>query len=139
MYILYQTMKTPNGLFSLAILLYSILLAILCPKLRRKDKYAIVIILCILPVTAAAVHFVIYGKITFWAHKYLYLESVVPFILIFPGKKKVPLFIKSIASILTTLALCVSFLLFSTSSPMVHNYTKYSYTDSFKKMMEVLE
>ncbi len=139
MYILYQTMKTPNDLFSLAILLYSILLAIICPKLRRIDKYFIVVSLCILPVLAVAIHFVKYGKITFWAHKFLYLEAVVPLILIFPGKKKASLFIKSIVSIITTLVVCVSFILLSTSSPMVHNYTGYSYTDSFKKMMEVLE
>lgn len=139
MYILYLTMKTPNGLFSLAILLYSILLATLCPKLRCKDKYAIVVILCILPALAAIVHFVINGKITFWAYKFLYLESAVPLILTIPGKKKALLSIKSIVSVLTTFLVCSYFIVLSTSSPLIHNYTRYNYTDSFKKMMATLK
>ena len=139
MYILYLTMKTPNVLLSLAILFYSILLAILCPKLRRKDKYTIVVILCILPALAAIIHFAINGKIIFWTYKYLYLESLMPLILIIPGKKKIIQIAESVVSILATFLACAYFIILATSSPLVHNYTRYSYTDSFKKMMATLE
>ena len=88
MYILYLTAKTSCGIYSISILLYTIALAFICPKLMRKDKYAVAVFLCILPALSAAVHFAINGKITFWAYKYLYLESVMPLLMVIPGKKK---------------------------------------------------
>ena len=93
----------------------------------------------VLPVISAAVHFAINGKITFWAYKYLYLESVMPLVIAIPGKKKVLLSVKSIVSTLATLCTCAYFLLLATSSPMVHNYTRYDYTESFRKMLSTLE
>ncbi len=88
MYILYLTAKTSCGIYSIIILLYTVALAFICPKLIRKDKYAVAVVLCVLPVISAAVHFAINGKITFWAYKYLYLESVMPLFIAIPGKKK---------------------------------------------------
>ena len=139
MYILYLTAKTSCGIYSIIILLYTAAIAFICPKLMRKDKYAVAVILCVLPVISAAIHFAINGKITFWAYKYLYLESVMPLVIAIPGKKKVLLSVKSIVSTLATLGTCAYFLLFSTSSPMVHNYTRYDYTESFRKMLNTLE
>jgi len=139
MYILYLTAKTSCGIYSISILLYTIALAFICPKLMRKDKYAVAVFLCVLPVLSAAVHLAINGKITFWAYKYLYLESVMPLLMVIPGKKKFFLSAKSIVSIFATLGTCAYFILLATSSPMVHNYTRYSYTESFKKMLGTLE
>ena len=42
-------MKTPNGLMALGILLYTLILAVICPVLRRKEKTAAACILCLLP------------------------------------------------------------------------------------------
>ncbi len=38
MFILFLTMKTPNGLFTLGILFYALILAFLCPVLRKTVK-----------------------------------------------------------------------------------------------------
>ena len=37
MYLLYLTMKTPNGIMALCIMLYAIVVAVLCPILRKRE------------------------------------------------------------------------------------------------------
>lgn len=139
MYLFYLTMKTFNGIIAICILLYSIILAILCPIFKQKEKYAIMRILCVLPVIGALVHFAVYGTITFWAFKYLYLETLLPLINLLPGKSGKLTAAKSVTASVLAFAVCINFLINSISSPMVHNYTRYSYTESFKKMLNTME
>ena len=66
MYLFYLTMKTTNGLIAIAILFYTLILAILSPVLKRKEKYGIVRVMSVLPTIAAVIHFAIYGIVCFW-------------------------------------------------------------------------
>lgn len=139
MYLFVLTMKTFNGIIALGILAYSVALSILCPILRRKGKLAVMRILCVLPVVGALVHFAVNGTITFRAFKFLYLESLLPLINLLPGKSRKLMIAKSVTSSVSVFAVCFYFLISSISSPMVHNYTRYSYTKSFTKMLNTME
>lgn len=139
MYLFVLTMKTFNGIIALGILAYSVAVSIICHILRKKGKLAVMRILCVLPVVVALVHFAVNGTVTFWAFKYLYLESLLPLINLLPGKSRGLTITKSIASSTAVFGVCFYFLLNSISSPMVHNFTRYSYTKSFTKMLNTLE
>ncbi|MDE6023851.1 MAG: hypothetical protein K2G45_00160 [Lachnospiraceae bacterium] len=139
MYLFYLTMKTFNGVIAIGILLYSIIISILCPILKKKQKYAVMRILCVLPAIGAFVHFAVYGTITYWAFKYLYIETLLPLINLLPGKSGKLTAAKSVVASVLTFTVCINFLINSISSPMVHNYTRYSYTESFRKMLNTME
>ncbi len=139
MYFLYLILKTPNGLLSLGIFLYSVILAIVSPRLKRNGKKLALWILCLLPVAVALVHFLVNGTITFWAFKYLYLESLVPLINLLPGKNKKAFVAKSISSSILTFVVCFVCLLNLIAGSKVHNYSRKSYTKSFQKMLDTLE
>lgn len=139
MYLFYLTMKTFNGVIAIGILLYSIVISILCPILRKKQKYAVMRILCVLPILGALVHFAVYGTIIFRAFNYLYLETLLPLINLLPGKSGKLTAAKSVTASVLTFAVCINFLINSISSPMVHNYTRYSYTESFRKMLNTMK
>ena len=139
MYIFLLTLKTPSSVFSLAILLYSVVLAIICPRLRKGGKKLITVVLCLLPLIAALIHLAIYGLQAFWIFFYLYIEALIPLINLLPGRKKLPVAIKSVLSSLIALVVCVLFLFDLLGSPIVHNYTRMSYTQSFKKMLATME
>ncbi len=139
MYFLYLILKTPNGLLSLGIFLYSVILAIVSPRLKRNDKKLALWILCLLPVAVALVHFLVNGTITFWAFKYLYLESLVPLINFLPGKNKKAFAAKSISSSILAFIVCFVCLLNLIAGSKVHNYSRKSYTKSFQKMLDTLE
>ena len=49
MYLFYLTLKTTNGLIAVGIFLYTIILAILSPTLKRKEKYGLVRIMSVIP------------------------------------------------------------------------------------------
>lgn len=139
MYFLYLILKTPNGLLSLGIFLYSVILAIVSPRLKRNGKKLALWILCLLPVAVALVHFLVNGTITFWAFKYLYLESLVPLINLLPGKNKKAFAAKSISSSILAFIVCFVCLLNLIAGSKVHNYSRKSYTKSFQKMLDTLE
>ena len=139
MYIFLLTLKTPSSVFSLAILLYSVVLAIICPRLKKGGKKLITVVLCLLPLIAALIHLAIYGLQAFWIFFYLYIEALIPLINLLPGRKKLPVAIKSVLSSLIALVVCVLFLFDLLGSPIVHNYTRMSYTQSFKKMLATME
>ena len=139
MYIFLLTLKTPSSVFSLAILLYSVVLAIICPRLRKGGKKLITVVLCLLPLIAALIHLAIYGLQAFWIFFYLYIEALIPLINLLPGRKKLPVAIKSGLSSILALVVCVLFLFDLLGSPIVHNYTRMSYTQSFKKMLATME
>ena len=139
MYIFLLTLKTPSSVFSLAILLYSVVLAIICPRLRKGGKKLIMAVLCLLPLIAALIHLAIYGLQAFWIFFYLYIEALIPLINLLPGRKKLPVAIKSVLSSILALVVCVLFLFDLLGSPIVHNYTRMSYTQSFKKMLATME
>ena len=139
MYIFLLTLKTPSSVLSLAILLYSVVLAIICPRLRKGGKKLITVVLCLLPLIAALIHLAIYGLQAFWIFFYLYIEALIPLINLLPGRKKLPVAIKSVLSSLLALVVCVLFLFDLLGSPIVHNYTRMSYTQSFKKMLATME
>ena len=139
MYIFLLTLKTPSSVFSLAILLYSVVLAIIFPRLRKGGKKLIMAVLCLLPLIAALIHLAIYGLQAFWIFFYLYIEALIPLINLLPGRKKLPVAIKSVLSSLLALVVCVLFLFDLLGSPIVHNYTRMSYTQSFKKMLATME
>jgi hypothetical protein len=132
-------MKTPSGLFSLAVLLYSVILAILCPQLRKGGKKLLPALLCLLPLIAALIHFFIYGPQAFWKFFYLYVEVLLPLINLLPGKKKVPVALKSVLSSIMALVVCFLFLFDFLGTPVIHNYTRMSYTQSFKKMLDTMK
>lgn len=139
MYIFLLTLKTPSSVFSLAILLYSVVLAIICPRLRKGGKKLITVVLCLLPLIAALIHLAIYGLQAFWIFFYFYIEALIPLINLLPGRKKLPVAIKSVLSSILALVVCVLFLFDLLGSPIVHNYTRMSYTQSFKKMLATME
>lgn len=139
MYLFIVTMKTFNGVIAIGILLYSVIISILCPILRKKQKHAVMRILCVLPAIGTLVHFAVYGTITYWAFKYLYIETLLPLINLLPGKSGKLTVAKSVAASVLTFTVCINFLINSISSPMVHNYTRYSYTESFRKMLNTME
>ena len=139
MYLFYLTMKTPNGLMALGILVYAIILAILCPVLIKKEKYAVMRILCVLPLAAAVIHYGVYGSLTFSKFRYLYCECLIPLVYLLPGKSKIFGGIKSVVSAAGVLLLCVYHGVNSIGCPMIHNYTRYSYSESFDKMLNTLE
>ena len=139
MYIFLLTLKTPSSVLSLAILLYSVVLAIICPRLRKGGKKLITVVLCLLPLIAALIHLAIYGLQAFWIFFYLYIEALIPLINLLPGRKKLPVAIKSVLSSFLALVVCVLFLFDLLGSPIVHNYTRMSYTQSFKKMLTTME
>lgn len=139
MYLLYLTMKTPNGMTSLGIFLYSLLLAIVCRICIRREKYAVLRILCILPAFIALFHFGIYGGLTFSKFRYLYVEALIPLIYLLPGKKKIVGHLKAVGITLAVFIICFIFLLNSISHPYVHNFSRYSYTESFERMLDTLE
>ena len=139
MYLLLMTLKTASGIFALAVLLYTIVIAFVCPKLKSKGKKAAPVILCLLPLMAGVVHFLIYGTSAFFVFFYLYVLVLIPLIILLPGKKKVLIALKSTFSVLAALAVSVVFLFELLGTPIVHNYTRMSYTESFKKMLQALE
>ncbi len=137
MYLFYLTMKTPNGLFALGILLYSLILTFLCPLLKKKEKKLPLVILCLLPAIAALAHFVFYGNIEPDSFIFLYLEALLPLIFLLPGKSRKASVAKSVTVSLSVFVECVVFLLNSINYYM-HNFTLYSYTESFTKMLDTL-
>ena len=139
MYLLLMTLKTASGIFAIIVLLYTIVLAFVCPTLKSKGKKAAPVILCLLPLLAGLVHFLIYGTSAFFNFFYLYVLVLIPLVLLLPGRKKVLLALKSTFTVLAALAVSVVFLFDLLGTPIVHNYTRMSYTESFKKMLQTLE
>lgn len=139
MYLVYLTLKTPNGVLSLIMLFYTIILAIISPILRRKNKKIVLFSLCILPLIAMIVHFIIYGAVTLDKFVFLYIESLVPLIFLLPFSSRGWSILKSIISLTLSIVLCSTFLLKAISSPLIHNFSSYSYSESFKKMLGVME
>lgn len=139
MYLFYLTMKTTNGLIAIAILLYTLILAVLSPVLKRKEKYWIVRVMSVLPAIAAVIHFAVYGTVCFEHFIYLYLEALIPLMFLYSGKKPKLRILRSVTSSILALGVCFVFLINAIGSPMVHNYTKMSYTESFKNMLDTLE
>ena len=132
-------MKTTNGLIAIAILLYILILAILSPVLKRKEKYGIVRVMSVLPAIAAVIHFAIYGIVCFGHFIFLYLEALIPLMFLYSGKKPKLRILRSVTSSILALGVCFVFLINAIASPMVHNYTRMSYTESFKNMLDTLE
>lgn len=139
MYLFYLTLKTGSCMIALGIFVYSIALAVICPALRRREKYLAPRILCILPAIAAFVHWGIYGNLFIHHFKLFYLEAFIPILFIFDIKSAFIRVIRSVMVCLLSAVLCFVFILNSISAPMVHNYTRYSYTESFKKMLKTME
>lgn len=139
MYLLLMTLKTASMIFATVVLLYTAVLAFVCPKLRSKDKKAAPVILCVLPLLGGIVHFLIYGTSAFFNFFYLYILVLVPLINLLPGKKKVLVGLKSAVSALASVAVCIVFLFDFLGAPIIHNFTRMSYTQSFRKMLQTME
>lgn len=139
MYLFYLTLKTTNGLIAVGILLYTIILAILSSSLKCKEKFGLVRIMSVIPAIVAIIHFAIYGLICFDHFSFLYLEAFIPLIFLYSGKKPKLKVLESIATSVLTFAICTIFLVNAIGSPMVHNYTRMSYTESIRSMMDTLE
>lgn len=120
-------------MIALGIFAYSVVLAVICPAHRRREKYLVPRILCILPAIAAFVHWGIYGNLFIRHFKLFYLEALIPVLFIFNIKSAFIRVIRSVMVCLSSAVLCFVFILNSISAPMIHNYTRYSYTESFKK------
>ena len=138
MYLFLQALKTPSAILAIAILLYSIVIAIVCPGLKKSGKKAAAVILCLLPLVAGLIHFVIYGAASFLSFTYLYALALLPLINLLPGKKKFPVALKAVAAVLAAVAVCFLFLVNSVAK-LVHNYSGMSYTKSFTKMLQTME
>lgn len=100
MYLFYLTLKTGSCMIALGIFVYSIALAVICPALRRREKYLAPRILCILPAIAAFVHWGIYGNLFIHHFKLFYLEAFIPILFIFDIKSA---FIRVIRSVMVCL------------------------------------
>lgn len=109
MYLFYLTLKTTNGLIAVAILLYTLILAILSPALKRKEKYGIVRAMSVLPAIAAIIHFVIYGTLCFHQFIFLYLEALIPLIFLYSGKKPKLRILRSVTSSVLSVLICFVF------------------------------
>ena len=138
MYILFQTIKSPNGIFAIALLLYSLVIAIVCPKLKKSGKQRVAVFLCVLPVIAALVHLAVYGITVISHFVFFYVLALMPLINLLPGKKKLPVVLKSVLSSLAAVILC-AVCIFNLTGENVHNFSRMSYTQSFKKMLQTLE
>lgn len=132
-------MKTPNGIMALCIMLYAIVVAVLCPILRKRERYGILRALCILPAAAALIHMAAYGDIAVETFRYLYMEALLPLICLLPGKSGKMMTVKSVASALAVSCMCVYFLVDAIDQPMVHNFKRCSYTESFSRMLVTME
>lgn len=139
MYLFYLTLKTTNGLIAVGIFLYTIILAILSPTLKRKEKYGLVRIMSVIPAIVAVIHFAVYGLICLNHFIFLYLEALIPLIFLYSGKKPKLRVLKSVITSVLASVVCIIFLVNAIGSPMVHNYTRMSYTKSFKNMLDTLE
>ncbi|MCR5251769.1 MAG: hypothetical protein K6E50_14315 [Lachnospiraceae bacterium] len=137
MYLFFLAMKTPSGMLSLGILLYALILALLCPLLRKKEKQGLLRLLCVLPAIAAGIHLAVFGTLLFRNFACLYLEALLPLLYLLPGKGKKPLAVKSAVSLTAVFVLCVYFL-FVSINLVVHNYSRCSYVEGFRKMMDTL-
>ena len=109
MYLFYLTLKTTNGLIAVAILLYTLILAILSPALKRKEKYGIVRAMSVLPAIAAIIHCVIYGTFCFHQFIFLYLEALIPLIFLYSGKKPKLRILRSVTSSVLSVLICFVF------------------------------
>lgn len=138
MYLLYLTLKTPNALFALGILLYALILAFLCPLLKKKEKKLLTVILCLLPAHAALAHYVFYGNVEFGRFRFLYLESLLPLIFLLPGRSRKASAAKSVLAVVSVFAVCAVFLVASINK-LTHNFTRDSFTESFTKTLDTLE
>lgn len=139
MYLFYLTLKTTNGIIAAGIFTYTMILAIISPILKRKEKYGTVRIMSVIPAIAAMIHFTVYGLICFEHFVFLYLEALIPLIFLYSEKKTKLRVLKSITASVLTFAVCTVFLINAIASPMIHNYTRMSYTDSFRNMIDTLE
>ena len=101
MYLFYLTLKTGSCMIALGIFVYSIALAVICPALRRREKYLVLRILCFLPAIAAFVHWGIYGNLFIHHFKLFYLEALIPILFIFKIKSA---FIRVIRSVMVCLS-----------------------------------
>ena len=64
--------------------------------------------------------------------KLFYLEALIPVLFIFNIKSALIRIIRSVMVCLSAAVLCFVLILNSISAPMVHNYTRYNYTESLK-------
>ena len=110
MYLFYLTLKTGNCIFALGIFVYSIALAVICPALRRREKYLVPCILCFLPAIAAFVHWGIYGNLFIHHFKLFYLEAFIPVLFIFKIKSASIRMIRSVMVCLLSAVLCFVFI-----------------------------
>ena len=133
----FLTLKTPNGIFSLGILLYTFILTIIYAGLKQKHK-AFALVLCFVPAIFSLVHLGIYGFGTFSYYTYLYAESLIPLVLIIPAKKKILSVFRIVSANAITLILCVLFLVNFIGNAKIHNYSRYSYTESFTKFLDTI-
>lgn len=148
MYLLYLTLKTPNLLIALGILIYIIALAFVSSRVRSLNKYRTVRILCVVPVVVAGIHFFRYLKVfvnsvsgpAIWSiFSLLYIEALISLLFLFYGKSSRIRLVRSVISPLAALVVYFSLAISSVSMPYVHDYTSYSFTKSFTMMLNTLE
>jgi len=138
MYLFFLTLKTPNGVLSLGILLYIIILMTIYSGLMKKNRSA-AIILCFIPVIFALIHLGMYGIKTFPYFIYLYAEALVPLVLLIPTKKKIMRVLRSVSVYVLTLMLCLLFLVDFIGNAKIHNYVRYNYTESFTRFLDTMQ
>lgn len=146
MYLFYLTLKTPNSLMAVGIMVYTIMLSILCPILQKKNKYTIVRILCVLPFVTVLVHFGIYSNAFFVNYAddvfknffLLYAEALISLGFLFCIKSVGLRVLRSVITILLVPVICFMFVLNSIAAPYLHDYTRYNYTESFTKMLNAM-
>ena len=138
MYLFYLTLKTESAAIAIGILLYTVLFVLLRLVLEKHIKLRI---LCVLPALVGLFHFVTvtYGTPFVIAFGLLYMESLIPLLFLFRGKKKWFEAIRSATALILVVALCFGFSINLISFPKLHNYSRYSYTDSFERALDALE
>ncbi|MCR5213829.1 MAG: hypothetical protein K6E10_05400 [Eubacterium sp.] len=104
-----------------------------------KKNRTVAILLCFVPLIIALAHLGIYGINVFSNFTYLYAESMVSLILLIPANKKVFTAIQSVSVYMATLILCLLFLVDFIGNAKIHNYSRYSYTESFTRFLDTMQ
>ena len=145
MYIFLSILKNFNSILAIAIVVYSLFLALTYSYFFKKNKKYIFRILCSIPFLSALVHFCICGirgyrglYFTFMMFSYLYIETVMPMIGVFFCKEGIVRKITSAVLSFACFAAAVIFILNETSFSPVHNYSRKDWSASFTSAVSAM-
>ncbi len=145
MYIFLSILKNLNSILAIAIVVYSLFLALTYSYFFKKNQKYIFRILCSIPFLTALVHFCICGirgynglRYTFMVYSYLYIEAVIPMVGVCFRKDGAVRKILSAVLSVACFAAAVLFVLNETSFSSVHNYSRNDWSASFTSAVSAM-